>query len=251
MPLHSKTIGQGQPLVLVHGWGMNNAIWSDFLVQLAQDHQITCIELPGHGKSPWHTNQTLLSHWAQACLEVAPPTAIWLGWSLGGLIAQYIAIHAKNRVQRLICMTSTPCFQQRDTWPNAMPSNTLKLFYTALIENHQQTLERFLALQVMGQKQPKQLLKELKKPLFLRPEPQFGALKQGLKFLKQTDLRTQLGQIQCPQHWIFGGKDTLVPKMTCHALQQINPEARTTLIDSASHLPFLTHTSLCLKAIRS
>ncbi len=49
--IHQQTFGKGKPIVLVHGWAMHSGIWRDFAQQLAQNYQVTCIDLPGHGRS--------------------------------------------------------------------------------------------------------------------------------------------------------------------------------------------------------
>lgn len=51
MSLHVETLGSGAPLVLLHGWGMHGGIWSDLAAELAEHHQVHCVDLPGHGFS--------------------------------------------------------------------------------------------------------------------------------------------------------------------------------------------------------
>ena len=80
-------------LVLLHGWGMNSAVWSGFTRRLAERWRLTLIDLPGHGASPYR-GETVLQQWADACLESAPQRAVWLGWSLGGLVALEAALRA-------------------------------------------------------------------------------------------------------------------------------------------------------------
>lgn len=54
---------------------------------------------------------------AEAVLQQAPDKAIWLGWSLGGLVASQIALTHPERVQALVTVASSPCFSARDEWP--------------------------------------------------------------------------------------------------------------------------------------
>ena len=46
---------------------------------------------------------------------------IWLGWSLGGLVASQIALRHPERVQALITVASSPCFSAREAWPGIKP----------------------------------------------------------------------------------------------------------------------------------
>lgn len=49
--IYLETYGKGKPIVLVHGWAMHTGIWREFAKQLALNYQVTCIDLPGHGRS--------------------------------------------------------------------------------------------------------------------------------------------------------------------------------------------------------
>jgi len=49
MNLHVEVTGQGEPLVMLHGWGMHGGIWSDTVAQLAHEYEVHNVDLPGHG----------------------------------------------------------------------------------------------------------------------------------------------------------------------------------------------------------
>ena len=46
MRLYSETMGSGPDLVLLHGWGMNVAVWSSIKPRLAERYRLTLVELP-------------------------------------------------------------------------------------------------------------------------------------------------------------------------------------------------------------
>ena len=52
MTLHVEVSGSGPDLVLLHGWGMNAAVWGEVATALAQHFRLHCVDLPGHGASP-------------------------------------------------------------------------------------------------------------------------------------------------------------------------------------------------------
>ncbi len=110
MKLSTETIGAGPDLVLLHGWGMNAAVWSPLVESLKQRFRVTLIEMPGHGGSDYAPEMQRFEDWVDSCLEAAPESAIWIGWSLGGLLAQRAAMKAPGRVNRLAVVTSTPRF---------------------------------------------------------------------------------------------------------------------------------------------
>ncbi|MDJ0807588.1 MAG: pimeloyl-ACP methyl ester esterase BioH [Gammaproteobacteria bacterium] len=240
MSLAVEQRGQGRNLVLLHGWGMNSAVWSEFADRLAARYRLWLIDLPGHGQSGY-AEELGLADWAQACLAVVPSRSVWLGWSLGAQIAIEAALQEPDRISALISLCGTPRFAQADDWPAAMAQQTLDQFISASREDHRKTLERFLALQVRGSEQARESLRVLKQQLRLKPDPQPAALDAGLELLKQVDLRERLTQLDCPLGWLFGGRDTLVPDGTAEALPEWMPGAQRQLIAGAAHAPFLSH----------
>ncbi len=248
MTLAVNRLGSGRDLVLLHGWGMNSAVWSTFADSLAERYRLCLIDLPGHGGSSYAGEQEL-QEWSAACLAVAPPRAVWVGWSLGAEIAIQAAMQKSERVIALIGMCGTPRFVQADDWPSAMSEQTLDQFITASCLDHRKTLERFLALQVRGSEQARECLRELKSQLQLKPEPNQEALAAGLELLKTVDLRNQLKQLSCPVAWLFGERDTLVPASVAGFLLDWLPSAETEVISGAAHAPFLTHLTETVEAI--
>src|SRR5690606_40237197 len=54
------------------------------------------------------------------------PRAIWLGWSLGGLVALHAALDRPAQVRGLAMLCATPRFVAAPDWPHAMPAETLR-----------------------------------------------------------------------------------------------------------------------------
>ncbi|OOZ36556.1 pimeloyl-ACP methyl ester esterase BioH [Solemya velesiana gill symbiont] len=249
MKLYSETTGSGAELVLIHGWGMNAAVWSPLMEHLTVDHRVTVIELPGHGGSEYDANEASLDAWADACLEAAPERAIWVSWSLGGQVAQRAAVMAPQRIEKLALVASTPSFVQREDWPHAMDHDTLGSFAQALVKTPAQTLERFLSLQVRGDEEARHTLRLLRQELTERPEAEPMALEHGLDLLLNVDLRDQLASISCPVLWLLGERDTLVPVGVADELEILQPGADILVLGGCAHAPFLSHTEKSLRAL--
>ncbi|MCP3663216.1 MAG: pimeloyl-ACP methyl ester esterase BioH [Gammaproteobacteria bacterium] len=241
MTLACETVGNGPDLVLLHGWGMNSGVWQPLLERMSQGHRLWLIDLPGHGNSPLEACCTDLDAWAMACLDVAPPMADWLGWSLGGQVALAAALAAPGRIGRLALVGTNPSFIQRDGWQHAMAVETLAQFATSLSVDHQQTLSRFLTLQVRGSKEANVLLRDLKQSLSLRPAPTPEALAIGLDLLLQVDLRNELKRLECPVRWLLGERDTLVPAAVAADINRLFSSSDQRVIRGAAHTPFLSH----------
>jgi pimeloyl-[acyl-carrier protein] methyl ester esterase len=249
--LHKTVLGAGPALVLVHGWGMNGAVWTKVAEELARTHRVILLDLPGHGRSPFDPRQRRLDHWRDALLASAPETAIWVGWSLGGSLALAAALAAPERVRALALVTATPRFLQAADWEHGMPADTLGRFRDALNCDPAATLEQFLALQTLGSTQAREVLRTLRQHLAARPAALPEALDAGLELLQRTDLRHALACLEPPSLWLYGNRDTLVPWRGAARIGTLLPTARRVVIPGAAHAPFLSHAPQLLAALRS
>jgi len=228
-------------LVLVHGWGMNAAVWDGLSASLTAGRRLWRIELPGHGASPFEPHHDRCEAWADACLEQAPERAVWIGWSLGGLIALEAALRAPERIRALVLLTASPRFVYVPDWPAAMDAQVLARFHAELLADPTGTLQRFLALQVKGSEAARDTLRTLRREIAQRPEPGPAALAVGLDLLRDTDLRERIGALACPTLWLFGQRDTLVPAAASENIARLLPQAHRRVIAGAAHAPFLSH----------
>ena len=241
MSLHVQQFGSGAELVLLHGWGLHGEVFKELGWQLANDHRLTLIDLPGHGRSPANRASQDLTAIAEEVMASAPERAAWLGWSLGGLIATEAALRAPTRVRALIWVASSPCFVRRDDWPSAMDPAVLAAFADALHQDYRGTLERFMALQVVPGTAGRETLRRLRKLLLSSPAPAPQALDDGLAILRATDLRPRLADLRVPMLAILGQADRLVPPEVGAALRALRSDIDVQVVPGAGHAPFFSH----------
>jgi pimeloyl-[acyl-carrier protein] methyl ester esterase len=243
-----ETLGQGMPLVLVHGWGLNGAVWHSLVDEFSQDFTLHLVDLPGFGHSA-PLGKASLEAMAESLLDAVPEPAVWLGWSLGGLVAMQAALQRPAQVSRLITVASSAAFIKRADWPGIEPK-VLAGFARGLDEDYQKTLSRFLAIQAMGSPSAKEDIKALQRMLSSRPAPSQDALRQGLDLLKESDLRGQIGQIKQPWLQLYGYLDALVPRGAAQMHQTLHP-AQQYSFRHASHAPFISHQHEFAQQIRA
>lgn len=266
MNLHIDDMGgAGRPLLFIHGWGMHGGMWGDALQMLAGTRRVLAVDLPGHGYSVRDagcrmqdtekgdagsgTGENVSSNPSPYSLDsivdllaarFAEPLDV-CGWSLGGQIALRWAMRRPSQLRRLALVSSTPCFVQKPGWPSAMAQDTLAAFADALRQDHALTLRRFLALQVRGSDDERELLARLRNMLQSRGAPDPAALQSGLCVLRDTDFREELMHVLQPTLVIAGSRDTLTPPDASRYLACSMPNARLAEIGRAAHAPFLSH----------
>jgi pimeloyl-ACP methyl ester carboxylesterase len=88
-------IGDGLPVVLIHGFCETNEIWNDFKRDLSPHFRVLCPDLPGFGKSPLPEGGVTIEGIAEALSEWLKSLKITeyvvIGHSLGGYVAINLA----------------------------------------------------------------------------------------------------------------------------------------------------------------
>lgn len=235
-----QTTGSGNcHLVLLHGWGLNGQVWHCIEEQLSAHFTLHLVDLPGYGRSRGY-GALSLEEMAGLVAQRAPEQAIWLGWSLGGLVASQVALSQPRRVQALVSVASSPCFTARDGWPGIKPE-VLAGFQRQLSEDFQRTVERFLALQTLGTESARQDARRLKEVVLSLPMPEVDTLNGGLEILRTADLREPMSRLTMPVWRLYGRLDGLVPRRVAGLLDDAWPDSPSWIFDKAAHAPFISH----------
>ncbi len=253
MNLHVETQGSGEPLLLIHGWGMHGGMWGQVAKQLSEYYTVHSVDLPGHGYSKLDTRfgANKLDEIVDQLSDSFTETLTLCGWSLGGQIALRWAQRNPVQIKKLVLVATTPCFVQQENWGCAMAADTLHEFAASLLQNHTLTLRRFIALQLRGSEQERELLSELRTQLFSHGEPNITALQSGLEILRNTDMRAILPSINQPVLLLAGARDTLTPLAAMEYMHQTIHSSRLEIIKGAAHAPFLSHPQIFMQHITS
>lgn len=243
--MHIESVGQGRDLVLLHGWGLNNAVWQGLVPLLSPYFRLHMVDLPGFGDSellPQQDLTSLANTLASRIFEVADD-AVWLGWSMGGLIATKVATLYPEKVRQLVLVASNPKFTESTEWHGIAP-DVLAQFIASLGQDFKKTIDRFLAIQAMGSPSAKQDIKQLRAWLAAKPMPQPAALSGGLDILYNEDLRAELVNLTLPCLAMMGRLDGLVPIKVAEDIQALNSEINIIEFKQSSHAPFVTEKEL-------
>ena len=240
MTVFVDVVGHGPNLTMLHGWGLNGAVWNGVRDALAKKFTLHIVDLPGHGHSQGEAI-TILTEIVDSIAKVMPRYSHLLGWSLGGQIALELARRHADRIDKLLLVATTPCFLQRENWPHAVPPAVLNDFGARLLNNTTATIKSFLALQVLNQPNMRDTMTKLQAALASRGNIDPAALAGGLEILRGTDLRKQLTQVAQSTLVMQGDHDALAPEPAGRWLAKHLPHARYVVIPHAAHAPFLSH----------
>jgi pimeloyl-[acyl-carrier protein] methyl ester esterase len=248
MTLHIEIVGDGPPLVLLHGWGLHGGVFAPLVDRLSDRFQMHLVDLPGHGYSREALTPLTLEATVAEILARTPP-AVWLAWSLGGLFALHAA-SVSPQVRALALIAATPRFVRGQDWPHAVEASVFEQFGKDLQQDYKGTLERFLALDTIGSEHARAELRTLKENLYARGEPSPQALQQGLALLEESDLRTALPQLSVPSLWLSGHRDRLVAPTAMQAAAEMTPGSRYVDVRGGGHAPFLGHADQVADEVR-
>lgn len=250
---HAKHTSDTIPLVMIHGWGLNSAVWQPFIEKLTvgftEKFHIITVDLPGFGENH---NKTIapysIASIAKQIDKVIDQPAIYLGWSLGGLVATEMALAYSNKVLGLVTLASSPRFLEESTvnpapeviWPGIKPE-VLKAFHQQLQIDTQKTINNFLKIQAMGSPHIRHDIKQISQLVMQHQLPNKTTLDESLALLESCDYRDKLAVIQQPFLRLYGSADSLVPRSVIKQVANLSPSSEQYVFEKASHAPFISH----------
>ena len=242
------------PLVLLHGWGLNSAVWQPLIESLPDDFtqffNIVTLDLPGFGVNvSVDITPYSLANICQSIINTITKPAIYVGWSLGGLVATEMALRFPEKVLALITVASTPRFIEEKVqveeniqviWPG-IKANVLAAFHQQLQVNIEKTIDGFLKIQAMGSPHIRQDIKKISQLVFQQKMASQATLDQSLTLLESSDYRHTLQNVTQPFLRLYGNADSLVPKSVIEKVNELTPKSDVYIFKQASHAPFISH----------
>lgn len=249
-------------LVLVHGWGLHAGVWQALADQLEGRFRVHLLNLPGYGCSV-AADRVAADKIDSACVqriwqlenllrsfaELPIGTAIWCGWSLGGMLATHFTARYPDRVKGLMTVGSNALFVQRSDWPTAMPVLDYRLFCDALATDTRTALTRFASLVCQGSATARTDVRALKRCLSDTLLPEAAILQASLTVLNALDTRAVIRSLELPQQHLFGQHDALVPVSAAEAIGTLNRQAEVRIMSGAGHALFLSHPRFIIDAL--
>ena len=230
------------PLFFIPGWCLGRGPLSATVDAL----QGRFFDLPGYGETPLVTDFDAA---ADAVAAALPAGATLAGWSLGAQLALAVAARHPDKVGKLLLVAATASFVQRDGWPHAMPPDMLAEFAAGIAADVEAMLPRFVGGFNRGDAHSKEVTRQLLD--LADPRPSGAVLAAGLDWLRDVDLRPELGRIAAPTLLIHGTNDPLMPLGAAETLAAAIPGARLAPFADCAHAPFVSRPDDFLAAART
>jgi pimeloyl-ACP methyl ester carboxylesterase len=232
--------GTGSPLLLINGWTASALVWPEaFLRGLEQRHRVIRIDIRGGGFSRAAAQPFRMADLAEdahrllAELDAAPATV--LGYSLGGMIAQELAVRHPADVARLILVSTSP------PAPAALRADDSITWHMFRRRRAGESYRAYLhdlwaraAAPGFAERRP-DLMGELVEQLAARPTTRFAAMAQA-RAAGSWHGPKRLARITAPTTVVHGREDVLRPVGNGMRLSRLIPGARYVEFADAGHL---------------
>ncbi|MDP9285006.1 MAG: alpha/beta hydrolase [Actinomycetota bacterium] len=226
--------GDGVPLLLIQGLGYARWSWDPVVPGLAERFRVLWFDNRGIGESDKpegpYTARQLAGDALQVLDEAGIERAHVLGASLGGMVAQEVAVAAPERVRKLVLCCTTP--GGPETVP--MPDVTVRLFAASATLAPEVALRRFVE-NALGSEPPPGLVDELYRRRLENPPDPAGWRAQAAAGMSFAGVD---GEIGAPTLILTGTDDNVVDHRNADVLGRRIEGARIERFPGAGHLFF-------------
>ena len=233
--IHYDVHGEGEPLLCIHGLGVDRRGWVLQVPAWSTDYKVVVFDNRDVGQSSLADSSYTTADMAQDALALADHLGLetfhLLGISLGGMVAQQVALAAPERIKTLTLAVTHGGIRKaghlrahllgayaQNLSPEDQVDNLLYLCYTeAFFENDE-------------------MFQFMRNALLQNPYPQPPEA-----FARQAeaggghDVRERLGELEMPVHVIGAERDLMIPIWKSEELAGLIPGAKLTVLKGQGH----------------
>lgn len=244
-----EILGEGEPLILIHGFGVTKEEWIGQFIPLSKHFKVIRFDNRNSGKSD-HPNEKLtikdLADDTKALMDVLKiDKAHIVGWSLGGMVAEEFAINYPEKLSKLVLINTFPYWPGDDTGiemykqskvdnMNAVKEDPVKAFWDsftpAFSRNFKKELLEDPKKKIHGLFSAEDLIeKDKNNPITVQDINNFGYA------LSQFNPLNQLSGIKAKTLIIAGTHDRSTPLSINQIIQENIPNSKIEVLEKAGH----------------
>ncbi len=240
--LHYLAAGDGEPIVLLHGWPTSSFLWRNVMPVMAERHRVIALDLPGFGLSdkPLDVSYSFRYYYRvldEALNALGIEAASFVVHDLGGPVGLYWACRHPERLRRLAILNTL-------VYPDF--SWAVMLFVAAcrlpVVRSFMASPQGLRFAMRLGVADPRHLSEEavvgVQTP-FASLEARRALLKAGGNLSPKgfREIAAKLPTLDVPVRIVYGERDRILPDVakTMHRIQKDLPQAEITALADCGH----------------
>ncbi|MFI1534794.1 alpha/beta fold hydrolase [Streptomyces anandii] len=220
--------GDGVPLVFVHGWTADRHRWDHQLDHFSAGRRVVRLDLRGHGESGGAGSRTIEAAAADvvALLDhLKIERCVLVGHSMGGMIAQTIALAQPERVERLVLVGSISRMTYSRGRGLLMAASTLVPF------------KLFVAANIQRAFAPGHPREDIRRHIRASAATPREVVMTCYSAMRAFDVLDRLGEIRVPVLLVHGYHDIQLPVRQMLRIAKACPDAEVRVIDAGHEIP--------------
>lgn len=244
VPLYYEERGDGEPLLLVHGWTMNAEYWWQRNVEaLDDDRRVVTVDLRGHGRSgKTDENHTIaeyardIHHFAQS---VALEDAVAVGWSMGAaVLLSYLDQFGDDRLRAVGFVDQSPLLLSEEDWEHPVfgefTRDALEEVVETIRSGRPDFAKQFIS-DMFADPPSQETIDEMYAETMRTPTSVATAM---LRDLVDSDFRDVVPEITVPTLLLYGEQSAIYPSNVGEWMDDHIPESELVLFSESGHCPF-------------
>ena len=242
--LYYEVEGEGETVVLLHAVGLDGTCWEAQAGAFAPRFRVLRVDLRGHGRSEVAPAPYSLAAFAEDVyallreLRLAPAHVV--GLSLGGMVAQVLALDHPEAVRSLVLADTVSTLPAEARPAMIERGEAAKRGGMAAIIDA--TLERWFTPGFMDS----EVVARCRQRLLSDPVTGWAA---AWRAISELDLESRLPEIRVPTLVITGEADVAAPVARAQAMAALIPGARLEIVPGAPHMAPLERPDLFNAAV--
>ncbi|MGV1048489.1 MAG: alpha/beta fold hydrolase [Solirubrobacterales bacterium] len=240
-------IGEGKPIVFVHGISGCWQNWLENLPRLGAGRRAIALDLPGFGASPMPSWEIAMHAYAQLlgdfCEKLGIEGATLVGNSMGGLIAVEAATTVPGRFERLVLVSAAGII---NTWNPRLRATATAWAWKELgprfAARGRQIVSRPRARELVFRpfvRYPNRLREDLLLEQIVNGLKQAEGFGDALQAVIAHDSRERLTAIEMPTLIVWGLSDRVIPIAAAASYHRRIPHSRLEIFERTGHVPQL------------
>lgn len=250
--LYYSESGSGDPLMMIMGLGANSEWWDETSIERLSEHfKVIKMDNRGTGRSDKSNEAFTINNLAEDVAKLLDKINISraniLGLSMGGMIAQEIAINFPEKVSNLV-LCSTFCGGPKSKFPSTEVVDILsKSRKGRSIEEIVDDFAQLLYTRDFIEDNPE--IMQIKKANMSKYPISNDVYKKQGKAIFSHNACKKLKSIKSPTLIMHGREDVLIPPENAEIMHDLIPNSKLVIIDNTAHELFSQQTAQVLSKI--